>query len=107
MPLKIVFLHWTRCCVTVLLASVYMLTRAKGHASLYFLAENYIVVPAYAYDIEKQTLVGQFRFYRGITPSFILRIRANFFANVNIQNHKSHAFSIQNRILSKCWLKRV
>ena len=72
---------------------------------VYFLAENYIVVPAFAYDIEKQTLVGQFRFYRGITP-FILRIGVSFFANVNIQNHKSHAFSIQNRILSKCWLKR-
>ena len=78
MPLKIVFLHWTRCCVTVLLASVYMLTRAKGHASLYFLAVNYIVVQAYAYDIEKQTLVGQFGFYRGITP-FILRIGVRFF----------------------------
>ena len=59
---------------------------------VYCLAENYIIVTAYAYDIEKQTLVGQFGFYRGITP-FILRIRVSFFADVNIH---SHAFSIQN-----------
>ena len=76
-----------------------VLTQAKGQASVYFLAEYYIVVQAYAYDIEMQTHLGQFGFYRDIT-SFILRIGVSFLVDINIHNNTNHAFSIQNRILS-------